>query len=100
MLSFDHYLSAMFLLQLSFLFDDGLNFENDLYIIKYVIIVDIIMSRIILRGNVGNNHNQPYPVNGLTIIISTFLLRSCYYSIMKTNIVIRTSLFNNYFFCD
>ena len=82
MLSFDHYLSAMFLLQLFFLFDDDLSFENDLYIIKYVIIVNMIMGRIILRKSVGNNSNQPYPANGLAIIIPTFLFRSSYYSLM------------------
>ena len=83
MLSFDHYLFIMFLLQYPFFFNDDLNFENDLYIIKYVMIVVMIMGRIILRGNVGNNNNQPYPVNGLAIIIPTFLVRSCYYSSMK-----------------
>ena len=83
MLSFDHHLSAMFLLQLSFLFDDGLSFENDFYIIKYVVIVNIIMDKIILRGSVGNSNNQPYPASDLAIIISTFLFRSCYYSLMK-----------------
>ena len=66
-----------------FFFDDDLNFENDLYIIKYVIIVIMIMNKIILRKNVGNNNNQLYPANGLTIIIPTFVLRNCYYSLMK-----------------
>ena len=60
-----------------FFFDDDLNFENDLYIIRYVIIVIMAMSRIILRGNVGNNNNQPYLANGLAIIVPTFVLRSC-----------------------
>ena len=80
MLSFDHHLFVMFLLQLLFLFDDDLSFEDDLYIIRYVVIMNMIMDRIILRGNVGNSSSQPYPANGLAIIISTFLLRSCYYS--------------------
>ena len=66
-----------------FFFDDDLNFENDLYIIRYVIIVIMAMSRIILRGNVGNNNNQPYLANGLAIIVPTFVLRSCYYSLTK-----------------
>ena len=83
MLSFDHHLFAMFLLQLSFLFDNDLSFENDLYIIRYVVIMDMTMGRIILRKNVKNSNNQPYPANGLAIIIPTFLLRNCYYSLMK-----------------
>ena len=57
MLPFDHHLSAMFLLQLFFLFDDDLNFENDLYIIKYVVIMNMIMGKIILRRSVENNSN-------------------------------------------
>ena len=73
----------MFLLQLPFFFDNDLNFENDLYIIKYVVIMIMIMNKIILRGSVENNNNQPYPANDLTIIIPTFVLRSCYYSLMK-----------------
>ena len=73
----------MFLLQHFFFFDDDLSFENDLYIIRYVIIVVMIMDKIILRGSVGNNSSQPYPVNNLTIIIPTFVLRNCYYSLMK-----------------
>ena len=56
--------------------------------------MNMIMGKIILRGSVGNNSNQPYPVNDLAIIVSTFLLRSCYYSLMKINTVIYTSLFN------
>ena len=47
----------MILLQLLFFFDDGLSFENDLYIIKYVIIMNMIMNKIILRGSVENNNN-------------------------------------------
>ena len=47
----------MFLLQLSFFFLDDLNFENNLYIIKYIIIVIIIMNRIILRESVENSNN-------------------------------------------
>ena len=84
MLSFDYHLFIMFLLQLPFFFDDDLSFENNLYIIKYVMIVNMIMDRIILRGSVGNSNNQPYSANDLAIIISTFVLRSCYYSLMKT----------------
>ena len=57
MLSFDHHLFIMFLLQLSFFFLDDLNFENNLYIIKYIIIVIIIMNRIILRESVENSNN-------------------------------------------
>ena len=66
-----------------FFFDDDLSFENDLYIIKYVIIVIMIINKIILRRSVGNNNNQLYFVNDLTVIISTFVLRNCYYSLMK-----------------
>ena len=66
-----------------FFFDNGLSFEDDLYIIRYVMIMVMIMSRIILRGSVGNNNNQPYLANGLTVIIPTFVLRSCYYSLVK-----------------
>ena len=66
-----------------FFFDDDLNFENNLYIIKYVMIVIMIMSKIILRESVKNNNNQLYPANDLAIIVSTFVLRSCYYSLMK-----------------
>ena len=66
-----------------FFFNDDLNFEDDLYIIKYVMIMIMIMNRIILRGSVGNNNNQFYPANDLTIIIPTFVLRNCYYSLMK-----------------
>ena len=83
MLLFDHHLFIMFLLQFLFFFNDDLSFENDLYIIKYVMIVNMIMNRIILRGSVENNNNQPYPANDLTIIIPTFVFRSCYYSLMK-----------------
>ena len=43
----------------------------------------MIMNKIILRENVENNNNQPYLVNGLTIIIPTVVLRNCYYSLMK-----------------
>ena len=32
---------------------------------------------------VGNSSSQPYPASGLTIIVSTFLFRSCYYFLMK-----------------
>ena len=32
---------------------------------------------------VGNSSSQPYPANGLAIVIPTFLLRSCYYFLMK-----------------
>ena len=32
---------------------------------------------------VGNSNSQPYPASGLAIVISTFLFRSCYYSLMK-----------------
>ena len=53
----DYHLFVMFLLQLFFLFGDGLNFENNLYIIKYIVIVNMIMGRIILRGSVENNSN-------------------------------------------
>ena len=74
----------MFLLQHPFFFDDDLNFENNLYIIKYVIIMIMVMSKIILRENVENNNSQPYSVNGLAIIILTFVLRNCYYSLMKS----------------
>ena len=66
-----------------FFFNNDLNFENDLYIIKYVMIMIMIMSRIILRENVENNNDQPYPVNDLTVIIPTFVSRSCYYSLVK-----------------
>ena len=66
-----------------FFFDNDLNFENNLYIIKYVVIVIIIMNKIILRESVENSNNQPYPVNGLAVIIPTFVFRSCYYSLMK-----------------
>ena len=67
-----------------FFFDDGLSFENDLYIIKYVMIVIIIMNKIILRGSVENNNSQPYSVNGLAVIVSTFVFRNCYYSLIKS----------------
>ena len=40
-----------------FFFDDDLSFENDLYIIKYVMIMIMIMNKIILRGSVENNNN-------------------------------------------
>ena len=60
-------------------------------------IMIMVMNRIILRGSVENNNNQPYLANGLTIIISTFVLRNCYYSLMKINTVIRISLFNIYY---
>ena len=73
----------MFLLQLSFFFNNDLNFENDLYIINYVVIVIIIMNKISLRRNVENNNNQFYFANGLTEIISTFLLNNCYYFLIK-----------------
>ena len=43
----------------------------------------MIINKIILRGSVENNNNQPYLVNNLTVIISTFVLRNCYYSLMK-----------------
>ena len=56
-LSFDHHLFIMFLLQLFFFFDNDLSFENDLYIIKYIVIMIMIMNKIILRGNVENNNN-------------------------------------------
>ena len=86
-LSFDHHLFIMFLLQHFFFFDNDLSFENDLYIIKYVIIIIMIMimiiNKIILRGSVENSNNQSYPANDLTIIISTFVFRNCYYSLMK-----------------
>ena len=83
MLSFDHHLFIMFLLQLFFFFDDNLSFENDLYIIKYIVIMIMIMNKIILRGSVENNNNQPYLVNDLAVIIPTIVLRNCYYSLMK-----------------
>ena len=47
-------------------------------------IVIMTMGRIILRGNVGNSNNQPYFANGLTVIVFTFVLRSCNYSLMKS----------------
>ena len=43
----------------------------------------MIMGKIILRGSVENSNNQPYPANGLIVIILTFVFRSCYYSLMK-----------------
>ena len=60
-----------------------MSFENDLYIIKYVMIVIMVMNRIILRGSVGNNSSQPYLASGLAIVVPTFVLRSCYYSLVK-----------------
>ena len=84
MLSFDHHLFIMFLLQFLFFFDDGLSFENNLYIIKYVMIVNMIMNKIILRESVENNNNQPYPANSLAIIIFIFVFRNCYYFLMKS----------------
>ena len=74
----------MILLQLFFFFDDDLSFENDLYIIKYVVIVNMVINRIILRESVENNNNQPYPASDLAIIIFTFVLRNCYYFLIKT----------------
>ena len=66
-----------------FFFDDGLSFENNLYIIKYVMIVIMIMSKIILRENVKNNNSQSYLANDLIVIIPIFVLCNCYYSLMK-----------------
>ena len=77
--SFIYYVSITTL----FFFNDDLSFENNLYIIKYVMIVIIIMDKIILKKNVENSNSQPYPANDLTIIIPTFVLRNCYYSLMK-----------------
>ena len=84
MLSFDHHLFIMFLLQLLFFLNNDLNFENNLYIIKYIMIMIIIINKIILRESVENNNNQLYFANDLTIIISTIVLRNCYYSLMKS----------------
>ena len=33
--------------------------------------------------SVGNSSSQPYPASGLAIVVPTFVLRSCYYSLMK-----------------
>ena len=77
--SFIYYVSITTL----FFFNDDLSFENNLYIIKYVMIVIIIMDKIILKKNVENSNSQPYPANDLTIIIPTFVLRNCYYSLIK-----------------
>ena len=74
----------VFIITSLFFFDDGLSFENDLYIIKYIIIMIMIMNKIILRENVENNNNQFYFANDLTIIISTFVLRNCYYFLIKS----------------
>ena len=71
------------LFQLSFFFDDDLNFENNLYIIKYVVIIIMIMEKINLRESVENNNNQPYFANSLIEVIFTFLFRNCYYFLMK-----------------
>ena len=57
MLLFDHHLFIMLLSQLPFFFDDNLNSENGLYIIKCSVIIIMIMGGISLRGNVGNNGN-------------------------------------------
>ena len=43
----------------------------------------IIMNKIILRESVENNNNQPYFVNDLIEVISTFVFRSCCYFLMK-----------------
>ena len=67
----------------TFFFNDGLSFENNLYIIKYIMIMIMIMNKIILRRSVENNNNQPYSANDLIIIISTIVFRNCYYSLMK-----------------
>ena len=57
MLSFDYHLFIIFLLQLFFFLDNDLSFENDLYIIKYIMIVIMIINRIILRESVENSNS-------------------------------------------
>ena len=82
----------MFLLQFLFFFDDGLSFENNLYIIEYVMIVIMIINKISLKENVENNNNQfyyvndlieAYYVNDLIKIIFIFVFRNCYYFLIK-----------------
>ena len=39
--------------------------------------------RLLIRYFVGNSNSQPYPASGLAIVVLTFVLRSCYYSLIK-----------------
>ena len=39
--------------------------------------------RTLFINRVGNSSSQPYPASGLAVVIPTFVLRNCYYSLMK-----------------
>ena len=67
----------------NFFFDNDLSFENDLYIIKYVIIVIMIMSKISLRGSVENNNSYFYFANDLIEVVFILVFRIYYNFLVK-----------------
>ena len=45
--------------------------------------LSVILFYSVMYQPVGNSSSQPYPASGLAVIIPTFVLRNCYYSLIK-----------------
>ena len=59
-------------------------------------VIAIAVDKISLRGSIRNNSSRPYPASDLARIFPTLVVHSCYYSLVKINIIIRTLYFNKY----
>ena len=63
---------------------------------EYIILKTLarFLARHVNREIVRNSSSRPYPASGLARIFPTLVVHSCYYSLVKINIIIRTSYFN------